>query len=203
MGILNWFKKPKYDRSKEEVERILEKAVIPVHARQKTEKKTLAPADAQVRKTRIMPERKPVVMIPSEKNVFFVENSYKMTELFILNGYARSGRIKRNMSTVFNGEKLRIGGVQSSFKKTSQLFQGQRGSIEITTKAGFNVPDNTELEFSFKQKNRRKTKKPRPAVPKKPKPLKPQPVLSSVPDLDTMTDDIVREEKGEPAIGSQ
>ncbi len=201
MGILNWFKKPRYDRSKEEVDKIIEKAVIPVHARKKTEK--TAAIQVPVRKPRTVPERKPVVVIPSQKNVFFVENSYKMTELFILNGYARSGSIKRNMSTVFNGEKLRIGGLQSSFKKASQLLQGQRGSIEITTKAGFNVPDNTELQFSFKQKRRRRAKKPRPAVPKKPKPLKPQPVLASLPDLDTMTDDIVREEKAETGPESQ
>ncbi len=171
-----------------------------MHARPKTGKTVVVSKPAKLRS---VPERKPVVVIPSQKNVFFVENSYKMTELFILNGYARSGSIKRNMSTVFNGEKLRIGGVQSSFKKASQLLQGQRGSIEITTRAGFNVPDNTELQFSFKTKAKRRAKKPRPAVPKKPKPLKPQPLLASLPDLDTMTDDIVREEKGEPPIGSQ
>ncbi len=200
MGILNWFKKPRYDRSREEVDKIIEKAVIPMHARPKIEKTLVV---SKLAKPRSVPERKPVVVIPSEKNVFFVENSYKMTELFILNGYARSGCIKRNMSTFFNGEKLRIGGVQSNFKKASQLLQGQRGSIEITTKTGFNVPDNTELPFSFKTKSKRRAKKPRPAVPKKPKPLKPQPVLASMPDLDTMTDDIVREEKGEPATSPQ
>lgn len=194
MGILNWFKKPRYDRSREEVDKILEKAVIPMHARPKIEKIV---AVSKPPKLRSVPERKPVVVIPSQKNVFFVENSYKMTELFILNGYVRSGIVRRNMSTFFNGEKLRIGGVQANFKKASQLLQGERGSIEITTKAGFNVPDNTELPFSFKTKSRRRTKKPRPAVPKKPKPLKPHPVLASVPDLDTMTDDMVREEKGE------
>lgn len=195
MGILNWFKKTKYDRSKEEVEKIMERAVIPIHARKQTTK-TISPR--KTTKPVFRPERKPVVIIPSEKNVFFVENSFKMTELFILNGYVRSGSIKRNMSTVFNGETLRVEGVQSSFKKAGKLEEGQRGSLEINTKTGFNLPENTELEFSFKQKSKRRVKKPKPAVPKKPKPLKPQPVLTSVPDLETMTDDIVREQTDNP-----
>jgi hypothetical protein len=189
MGFLNWFKKPKYDRSKEEVDKIIEKAVIPLHAR-----KTASPA---ARKPRVLPERKPVVVIPSEKNVFFVENSFKMTDLFILNGYVRSGRIRRNMRTVFNGEKLRIAGVQSNFKKAIQLLQGQRGSIEITTKTGFNLPDNTELEFRFNSKTKRKSRRFKPAKPRIPKPLKPKPGLAAIPDVDAMSEDIAREEKGE------
>lgn len=158
MAIIDLFKRPKYERNKQEVDDLLKDAVIPEHAKPKPEPKT----SASTRKPKPVIERNPVVIVPSDKNIFFVENSYKMMENFIINGYSRSGEIRRNMSARFGDEIIVVKGIQSAFKKTSKLIQGQRGSLEIITKTGFYLPDKTELEFSFKPKKRKHKKRTKP-----------------------------------------
>ena len=190
MGILNLFKKPKYDFSKEEVDRIVENAVIPEHARAKTQTQTVV----QQKPVRLQP--KPIIVVPGTKSIFFVENSYKMMENFMLNGYTRSGTIKRNMRTQFNDETLMVTGLQQGFKRATKILAGERGSIEIKARHGFAVPDNSELEFSYKTKGK-KRKRAKTSAKKSIKPKtrrEPVFILPEAIPSDEIAEDLLREE---------
>lgn len=158
MGLLEWLKKPKYDLSPQEIEEKLQGAIIPEHARKKEEAQEKAEKHEKLRKA-TKPQRKTPIVIPGEKNIFFVESSFKLPPMFILNGYPRSGMIRRNMRAAFEEETILVKSVQSEFKRAGKLEAGQRGSIEITASLGLDIPENAELEFGYKTGKTKKTKR--------------------------------------------
>ncbi|MBU0635506.1 hypothetical protein KKE06_00600 [Candidatus Micrarchaeota archaeon] len=203
MSFRDWLKKPKREFSRVELQQQMEKAIIPDHARSHT---AVIALTGPVKKPQQKPQRRPVIVIPSEKNVFFVESSFKLPPTFILNGYARSGEIKRNMRTTLNNETIMINSIQSAFKQVGKLGEGQKGSLEITTNIGLDVPDLSELEFSFKTKKpkrkkrkKAKTKKSRktPKTIPVPKPIE-TPIIEPALDIEGIVKDLAPEDKNEP-----
>lgn len=135
MGILDLFKKTRYALKEDEVSQKMQNAVIP--------KKDAS--DIPRQKSNAKAAALPV------SNAFVVESSFKMPPLFVLIGTVRKGLVRKGMNAVFNCEKLSVKDLQFQFKKIRQLSVNQKGSLEVETRLGLEIPDGTELKFYLKK----------------------------------------------------
>lgn len=134
MGILDLFKKSRYNLKEDEVKAKMQGAVIP-------KKEALESFG----------EPLPKNVVSTTINSFVVESSFKMPPLFVLSGTVRRGLVRKGMNATFDSEKLTVKELQFEFKKTSQLRQSQKGSLEVQAKLGLEVPNGTELRFFLRK----------------------------------------------------
>jgi hypothetical protein len=165
MGLLNIIKRPKYGYTPEEMEKKLKEALVLREQKSPLEEaieEAEREAPPRVVSAFIKKRPKTVPKIdPSEKSVFMVSDSFKLLPLFVINGTAVSGVLQKGMVAMFEGEAIEIKAIQEGLQKTQKLYRGNKGSLEIVTKMGLDIPANTPLVFVPKSALKKKPKRKR------------------------------------------